>query len=248
MSATIATDTSQAAADPIPTTFDNGRIGRLNAWFFDTFDRYLNVVSGRIKQHTFADIGAGTVLEIGAGVGANFDYLPAATRLVAVEPNEAMHPRLIERANARGIDLRILGAPAERIPVPDDSVDTVICSLVLCTVPDPTRALAEIVRVLKPGGTFRFVEHVASHPISPRRWIQTVVRRPWSWLFEGCQLDRDTGAVIEASGLTDADIRTGRLRLSAFVPVNSVIYGCATKPTSDLTNTVKRTIGASTSP
>ncbi|MGB3734100.1 MAG: class I SAM-dependent methyltransferase [Ilumatobacter sp.] len=216
-----------------PSTFDNGRIGRLNAWFFDAFDRYINLISRRHKRHAFADIGAGTVLEIGAGVGANFDYLLPGTHLIAVEPNEAMHPRLIERARDRDLDIDLVGARAEHIPVPDDSVDTVICSLVLCTVSDPTRALAEICRVLRPGGTFRFVEHVAAHPVSPRRWIQTAIARPWSWLFEGCQLCRDTGALIEASDLDANDIRTGRFDVSAFIPVNTVISGWASKPCTD---------------
>lgn len=228
MGAITTTDTS--TGEPVvdrTRTFHNGRIGSINAWFFDTFDRYINAVSRRHKQHAFADIDPGTVLEIGAGVGANFDYIPPGTRVVAIEPNEAMHPRLIQRARERGIDLELVGAPAERLPVPDDSVDTVICSLVLCTVPDPAAAVSEIRRALRPGGTFRFVEHVAAHPVSPRRWIQTAINRPWSWLFEGCQLCRDTGALIAAAGFAAVEVRRSRFRLSVFVPVNTVISGRA---------------------
>lgn len=210
-----------------PSTFHNGAIGRLNAWFFTTADRYINVVSRRHKQHAFGDIDVGTVVEIGAGVGANYDYLRPGTRLIAVEPNEAMHPRLTQRALDRQIRLDIVGAPAERLPLPDDSVDTVICSLVLCTVADPVRAIGEIRRVLRPGGTFRFVEHVSAPRPSPRRWIQALLARPWSWLFEGCQLCRDTATVIRSSGFAHVDIRRSRLRMSVFVPVNSVISGRA---------------------
>lgn len=223
-SATVPTDTAH--------TFHHGAIGRLNAWFFATADRYINVVSRRPKRHAFGDIDAGTVVEIGAGVGANFDYLRPGTRLIAVEPNEAMHQRLTRRALDRGIGLEIVGAPAERLPLADDSVDTVICSLVLCTVPDPVGSIGEIRRVLRPGGSFRFVEHVAAPAASPRRWIQTLLARPWSWLFEGCQLCRDTATVIRSAGFAEVDLRRSRLRMSAFVPVNSVISGRATEPVS----------------
>lgn len=214
-------------------TFHNGAIGRLNAWFFDTFDRYINAVSRRHKQHAFSGIEGGTVVEIGAGVGANFDHLPPGTGLIAVEPNQAMHRRLIERAHRRGIDLEIIGTPAERLGLPDDSTDTVICSLVLRTVADPTATVAEIRRILRPGGTFRFVEHVAAHPLSPRRWLQTVLARPWSWLFEGCQLCRNTADLIRTAGFAEVTMHRSRLTWSLFLPVNSVISGRAIETPSD---------------
>ena len=71
------------------------------------------------------------------------------------------------------------------------------------------------------------MEHVAAHPVSPRRWIQTVLVRPWSWLFEGCQLCRNTAASIEAAGFADVDLERRRFRWSMFVPVNSAISGRA---------------------
>jgi SAM-dependent methyltransferase len=224
----MCTTTTQGAT--VTTSFDHGRIGRFNAWFFDTFDRYINVVSRHHKQRAFADIDPGIVLEIGAGVGANFDVLRPRTRLVAVEPNVAMHARLARRARERRIDLELVGAPAEMLPMPTDSVDTVICSLVLCTVEDPAEVISEIRRVLRPGGSFRFVEHVVAHPLSPRRWIQAAIRRPWSWLFEGCQLCRDTGALIESAGFAVVEMQRSRLRCSVFVPVNTVISGRAVEP------------------
>ena len=226
----IPVSATTSPATTLTTTFHHGWIGRFNAWFFDTFDRYINAVSRRHKQRAFADIGPGTVLEIGAGVGANFDFLAPGTHLVAVEPNEAMHARLTRRARERHMDLELVAAPAEDLPVPDDSVDTVICSLVLCTVEDPAAAIWEIRRVLRPGGTFRFVEHVAAPPLSPRRWVQTVLCRPWSWLFEGCQLCRHTGALIDAAGFADVDVQRSRFRFSVFVPVNTVVSGRAVEP------------------
>jgi SAM-dependent methyltransferase len=109
-----------------------------------------------------------------------------------------MYPALTRRASER--DLVLVKTSAEALPFPDSSVDEVICSLVLCTVDDPTATIAEVLLVLRPGGTFRFVEHVAAHPTSPRRWIQSAIAKPWSWLYEDCQLCRDTGHLIEHAG------------------------------------------------
>jgi len=212
--------------DSTTPTKTSGR-GAFNAWFFDTFDSYANVVAGPSKRAAFRGIEPGRILEIGIGTGSNFDHLPAGSHLLALEPNEAMHDRLHRRAGEKGIGLELLVAPAESIPLDDGSVDTVICSLVLCTVEHPDTVLAEIKRVLRPGGTFRFVEHVAARPVSPRRWLQRALTRPWAWIFEGCQLCRHTDLAIEAAGFASLDIRRQRLRRSVFVPVNTVIHGIA---------------------
>ena len=206
---------------------DDGRLGRFNAWFFDALDRYLDVITRRHKEHAFGDLTAGTIVEIGAGVGANFRYLPTGSDLIAVEPNRAMYERLRRRAAEHDVELELVTGPAEALPLADDSVDTVICSLVLCTVADPDAALREIVRVVRPGGTFRFVEHVAAGPASPRRWIQRAITRPWSWLFQGCRLCRDTEALVAAAGFGELDVLRRRFRRSLFVPVNSAIAGRA---------------------
>ncbi|MDY7102950.1 MAG: class I SAM-dependent methyltransferase [Actinomycetota bacterium] len=211
------------------TTFDNGARGRFNAWFFTAFDRYINVISSGHKQRAFAGIEPGTILELGAGVGANFAYLPTGSTVLALEPNEAMHRRLEERARGRDIDLELIEARAEVIPLPDESVDEVICSLVLCTVERPDLVLAEVLRVLRPGGAFRFVEHVAAHRGSPRGWAQRLLSRPWSWTFEGCQLGRHTDELIDAAGFGRTEIERRRLRRSIFFPVNEAISGTATK-------------------
>ena len=213
---------------PAPTNANRsaGR-GAFNAWFFDTFDGYINLIAGQSKRAAFDGIEPGRILEIGAGTGANFDYLPAGSRIVALEPNEAMHDRLRRRASQKGAAIELLVAPGESIPLDDGSVDTVICSLVLCTVGNPTAVLSEITRVLRPGGTFRFVEHVAARPASPRRWLQQAITRPWAWIFEGCQLCRHTDAAIEAASFTSVHIHRQRLHRSVFVPVNRVIHGIA---------------------
>jgi ubiquinone/menaquinone biosynthesis C-methylase UbiE len=223
---TLSSNEPQTRADAA--TFDNGRRGRFNAWFFTAFDGYVNHVARRHKRHAFADMSPGTIVEIGAGVGANFDHLPAGSRVVAIEPNLAMHGGLLRRAAERDVALELVATDAGRLPLVDDSADDVMCSLVLCTVADPEAVLAEIRRVLRPGGRFRFVEHVAAPAWSPRHWLQHAIRRPWSWIYEGCDLCRDTASTIERAGFTDVDVSRRRFRHSCFVPVNTAIHGIAT--------------------
>ncbi len=207
--------------------FHNGRRGRFNAWFFTAFDRYIGHITRPHKRHAFGDISSGTIVEIGAGVGANFDHLPAGSRLIAVEPNLAMHDGLLRRARERGVDIEVVADDAHTLPFADGSVDDVICSLVLCTVAEPDVVLGEIRRVLRPGGRFRFVEHVAAPRWSPRRWLQHTLRPPWRWVYEGCDTCRDTASTIRAAGFTQVEINRRRLRHSLFVPVNTAIYGIA---------------------
>jgi ubiquinone/menaquinone biosynthesis C-methylase UbiE len=224
------TDQLTRVTDPTaPTAFDHGLVSRFNAWFFSTFDRYINAIAGRHKQAAFTGIDSDAVVELGAGVGANLGYLPAGTRLIAIEPSLQMHERLRARAEQAGVDLELIAQGAESLPLEDGSYDEVICSLVLCTVGDPDRVLAEVRRILRPGGRFRFVEHVAAPDWSPRRWLQGALRRPWKWLFEGCTLDRDTASRIRAAGFTDVQLSHERFHRSLFVPVNTTISGVATR-------------------
>ena len=122
----------------------------LNALFFTVFDGYLNRLLSSRKSKLFADL-PDEVVELGAGVGANFRYLKPGTAVTAIEPNPHMHNGLRKRAGRFGIDLRIVASGAEAIDLPDDSVDAVICTLVLCTVDKPERVLAEVNRILRPG-------------------------------------------------------------------------------------------------
>lgn len=207
--------------------FHHGGRSRFNAWFFDTFDSYANHIGRSHKRSAFEGLAAGTVLEIGAGVGANVGYLAPSSELLALEPNLAMHDRLRARCARAGVPVTIIPAVAERIPLADGSVDEVICSLVLCTVEEPEKALAEIRRVLRPGGRFRFVEHVAAPRRGPRRLVQRVLRRPWAWVFEGCHLDRHTADLISRAGFAEVTIEHQSFRRSVFYPVNSAVWGVA---------------------
>ncbi|MEO1477412.1 MAG: class I SAM-dependent methyltransferase [Bacteroidota bacterium] len=160
----------------------------------------------------------GTVVEIGAGAGPNARYLAAGTRWVAVEPNVHMHPYLREQADEFGLDVRPEVGVAEALPVDDASADAVVSTLVLCSVDDVARALAEVRRVLKPGGRFVFIEHVAAQRGTARRGAQRVLRRPWGWVADGCRPDRETGPAIEAAGFASVDLE----RFAADLPFNLV--------------------------
>lgn len=201
--------------------------GPLNALFFTALDGYADHLLRPHKQSLFHDLPP-TVVELGPGVGANLRYLPAGTRLIAVEPSPAMHARLRARAARARIDLDLHTTVAERLDLPDGSVDAVISSLVLCTVTDPARVVSEVHRILRPTGRYAFLEHVAAAEGTALRSLQRAVRRPWAWAFEGCDCERDLRAVIEAAGFARTTIADHRMR-GPFLPASSQIAGVATK-------------------
>lgn len=200
--------------------------GPLNAAFFwlagGMFDRLLH----SRKRRVYADL-PDTVVELGSGVGANLRYLPSGSRLIAVEPNPAMHRRLRRAADRHGVRLDLRALPAERTDLPDASAEVVLSSLVLCSVADPARVLDEVRRVLRPGGRFVFVEHVAAPEGTFLRRLQRLVRAPWGWCFEGCSCERDLASLVRAAGFGAVDIESYRLR-SPFLPFNTQIAGVAT--------------------
>jgi SAM-dependent methyltransferase len=195
-----------------------------NAKFFDSMDWYLHRRLGARKKVLFADLPQ-MVVELGSGAGASMRYLAPGSRLLAIEPNPHAHDALRRKAARYGIDLEIRGASAESTGLASASVDAVICTLVLCTVEDQAAALAEVHRILRPGGRFVFIEHVGSGP-GPIRALQRLLRRPWRYAFDGCCLDRDTAATIASTGFADVQIERDRLG-GVFVPVWPQISGVA---------------------
>ena len=144
----------------------------------------------------------GRTLEIGAGTGANLPYYPnGVEELVLAEPFEPMRRRMERRLRESGRSARTLDASAEVLPLEDDSLDTVVSTLVLCTVDFPDRALAEAARVLRPGGQLLFIEHVRAPSPRMARW-QDRLEAPWRHFAAGCRCNRATIASIAAAGFS----------------------------------------------
>jgi ubiquinone/menaquinone biosynthesis C-methylase UbiE len=200
---------------------DNPIRGRFNAWFFAALDGYMHGKYGRIKSGLLKDAPS-VVVELGPGSGANLRYLARGTRLIGIEPNKQMHSLLQRRANQFGIDLDLRGLAGEQLDLPSQSVDFVFSSLVLCSVEKPDQVVSEVRRVLKPRGRFACVEHVEAHASTAISGLQHAVRKPWKWLFEGCDLCRDTAATLRSAGFSRVDITPFILR-SIFIPVRHQI-------------------------
>lgn len=199
--------------------------GRFNSAFFAVLGGYIDLHLRRRKRAVFAGLPQ-TVVELGSGVGANLRYLPPGARLIAIEPNPFMHARLRRAAAGQGLELEIRDVVAERIDLPDASADAVISSLVLCTVADLDAVLAEVRRVLRPGGRFSFAEHVVAREHTPTRWVQRALRRPWAWVFEGCSCERDLASAIESAGFASVNMQRYRIH-SPLLPFNTHIAGTA---------------------
>ena len=140
----------------------------------------------------------GAVLEIGGGTGANLPHYRDVDRIMVAEPDPFMRKRLGQKLADVRVPVEVSDAGAEALPFPNGSFDTVVSTLVLCTVPNQGSALGEIRRVLRPGGRLLFIEHVRAEG-STARW-QDRLERLWGWLFAGCHPNRETLAAIEKAG------------------------------------------------
>ena len=150
-------------------------------------------------RHRLVAPARGRVLEVGAGTGRNLPLYRDADEVVALEPDRYSRGYAEARAPLAPVPVTLIDGDAQALPFDDASFDTVVCSLVLCTVPDLDRGLREIRRVLRPDGTLRFWEHVRSDERDLARW-QDRFETPWGWLGRGCRPNRDTVARITAAG------------------------------------------------
>jgi ubiquinone/menaquinone biosynthesis C-methylase UbiE len=152
------------------------------------------------RQELLAGL-SGRVVEVGAGVGSNFPHYPhAVTEVIAVEPEAFLRRKAEEAAVTAPVPIRVVDGLAEQLPLEDGSVDAGVASLVLCSVPDQALALAELRRVIKPGGELRFYEHVISNRESRRRLQRLMDATIWPRIAGGCHMTRDTRAAIEQAG------------------------------------------------
>jgi len=178
-----------------------------------------------MRRELLAGAG-GRVVELGAGTGANLALYPGSvSALTLVEPDPHMTKRLREKLAGSGRTATVVEAPAERLPFADAEFDTAVVTLVLCTVPDPAAALAELARVVKPGGKLLFVEHVRAADAGLARW-QDRLERPWRFLGDGCHCNRDTLATIAASPFVPGPVEHGELPKAAPI-VKPLIRGSA---------------------
>lgn len=178
---------------------------RLEAWALAMGTEADHRVVGADKQRLIGGLH-GTVVEIGPGPGTNMRYYAPDVRLVAVEPNPAMHDRLRAAAAAHGVTMELHPGHGERLDLPDGCADGVVGTLVLCGVDDPAAVVAQIRRVLRPGGTYVFYEHVVAPEGSLTRLAQRLVKRPHRWLVNGCEVDRDTGSLLRAAGFAELEV------------------------------------------
>jgi ubiquinone/menaquinone biosynthesis C-methylase UbiE len=185
--------------------------GRFFAATYDRLLRDTEEAGMREHRHGLLAEARGTTVELGAGTGLNFDHYPdEVTELVLTEPFEPMARRLRERTESGRKRVNVIEAPADRLPLDDASADTVVSTLVLCTVDDVPATLAEVARVLKPGGRLLFAEHVRSAEPGLARW-QDRLETPWRLLGHGCRCNRDTVAAIEGSPLQIESVELGQL-------------------------------------
>jgi len=177
-----------------------GRGHPVFAWIYDRVAGYEERHGlSELRQEVLRD-ARGRVVELGAGTGLNFPRYPATVdEVVATEPDPHMLRRAARAAEKARVPITTKRAGAEELPFEDDSIDTVVATFVLCTVPDPAAALAEAKRVLKPCGALVFLEHVRAEDPKLARW-QDRIRGPWGFFAAGCHPNRDTPASIERAG------------------------------------------------
>lgn len=183
---------------------------RLFAWIMKKGEAFNRKIYGAYKRDLFHDL-KGTVVEIGPGTGINFNYLPPGITWLGIEPNEAFHKILRKQATEKGIHATLLTGDAAKIPLADNSADAVLCTLVLCSVPDPVSAIADMKRVLKPGGKLIFIEHVAAPKKSGLRFLQDTLNPVNRAVADGCNCNRETWGYIEQAGFSNTEITHRRL-------------------------------------
>jgi ubiquinone/menaquinone biosynthesis C-methylase UbiE len=202
------------------------------ARFFDRLSRLMERDIGEHRDELLAGL-AGRVVEIGAGNGINFGHYPETVEeVIALEPEAYLRGKAERAAATVSVPVAVGDAAADPLPLENAGFDAGVASLVLCTVPDQARALAELRRVLKPGGELRFMEHVRSpHPRKAR--FQAWLDRSgiWPQVGGGCHCARDTVETIEAAGFEIDAVHSFDLGTS-WMPTNPHVVGIARAPSA----------------
>jgi ubiquinone/menaquinone biosynthesis C-methylase UbiE len=191
---------------------------RGHRWFAASYDLVTLWSERRVLRHlriSLVGSATGYILEIGAGTGANFPYYKVGENIVATEPDPFMLRRAQQRAAKLGLAMEFHQCRADALPFPDHTFDTVVSTFVFCSVSDPELALAEVKRVLRPGGTFRFIEHVRAD--GAHALLQEVLTPVWWQLGAGCHLNRRTAASIQAAGFDIREMQQHRMPLTPLI-------------------------------
>lgn len=179
---------------------------KLMALLLSKSDKIDENIYGKKKRKLFSEV-KGKVLEIGPGTGINLNYYQKSIEWRGLEPNKELHNLLREKIKESSIKANIIECRAEKIPLIDNSVDFVVSTLVLCSVDDQIKALSEIKRVLKKGGKFLFIEHVADKPGTLRRFLQNIApHTPWKLFSDNCRPNRETWNNIRAQGFSNVKV------------------------------------------
>jgi ubiquinone/menaquinone biosynthesis C-methylase UbiE len=161
----------------------------------------------------------GNVLEVGSGTGINFPFYKKVSKVTAIEPDKLMREKSMERVHKATVPIEVLDAKGEDLPFEDNSFDSIVCTLVFCTIPSPEKALQEIRRVCKPDGKVLFFEHVrVQHPILAK--LQDGLTPFWKPLCGGCHLNRDTLHLIKKMGFGVKALQESYARI--FIAVESI--------------------------
>ncbi len=188
---------------------------------------------GAEHRHALVAGLRGRVIEVGAGNGRTFaHYPPQVTEVVAVEPEPRLRAAALAAARTAPVPVRVVDGVADALPAGDGEFDAAVTALVLCTVPSQAAALAEVARVLRPGGQLRFFEHVAAETPGMMRRAQRVVDATlWPRLFGGCHTGRDTLAAITTAGFVVGEVHRFRFPPTGpSGPAAPHVRGTATRP------------------
>lgn len=200
--------------------------GRAVAWAYDWFMSSSEKAGLRERRGELLRQASGRCLEIGAGTGLNLELWPEAIEsLVLSEPDPHMAAQLAKRVARSRRAAQVVEAPGEQLPFEDSSFDSIAMTLVLCTVLDPGAVLREVQRVLRPGGTLLFLEHVRAEDPKLARW-QDRLHGPWYAFGYGCNCNRATLATIEASPLEVERVEHGQMPKAPPI-VRPMIWGVA---------------------
>jgi len=191
---------------------DNPNASVRESWYTRIFARVYDPVMRKMEERVLSRYRRrllgnlhGNVLEIGAGTGINFKYYPKACRVVASEPSAQMLRFASDRALASDVMAEItfiqagVGSSELEKTVPEQGFDAIVCTLVLCTIPDPLAAVRSFKRWLKPGGKLIVLEHVHTNA-QPRKTVHELINPAWKVLAEGCHLTRDTPSLLRNEG------------------------------------------------